>query len=123
MPLGHKEEVVQVIPVDVSRMQVLVVGEPVAQFDEAGKAKLDRATGRPQWSVAVTLISDGRADTVRLSLPEGGFPKELVIGMFIVPEGLQLIFWTKKDGTSGIMFTARSVKVAGGLPGLKSVAA
>lgn len=112
----------QQIPVDVSRLTVLVVGEPVAQFEEDGKPKLDRATGRPSWSLVVTIISEGRADTVRLSVPEGGFPKELAIGTFIVPEGMQLIYWTKKDGTSGIMFTAKSVKLAGGLAGVKVAA-
>lgn len=110
----------QQIPVDASKLQVLVVGEPVAQFKD-GQARLDRETGRPLWNLEVTLIAQGRAETVRLSLPEGGFPKELGIGTFLIPEGLVVIPW-KKDGGSGLMWAARSVKVVGGLAGVKAAA-
>ncbi len=63
----------RVIPVDASRLTVLVVGEPTAQTRD-GKAVLDRATEKPLWNLDVTVIGEGRAETVQLALPEGGFP-------------------------------------------------
>ena len=75
----------RVIPVDASRLKVLVVGEPTAQTRD-GKAVLDRATDKPMWNLDVTVIGEGRAETVQLALPEGGFPKDLGIGAVIFPE-------------------------------------
>lgn len=101
---------------------MVVVGAPTAQFKD-GQARLDRETGRPLWSVEVTLIADRGAETVRLSLPEGGFPKDLAIGAFIIPEGLVVIHWRKNDGSTGLMWAARSGKVVNGLTGVKAAAA
>jgi hypothetical protein len=111
----------KVIPVDVSRLKVLVVGEPIAQM-KAGEAVLDRTSGRPMWNLDVTLIGDGRAETVQLGLPEGGFPKGLGIGALVVPELLVAIPWLK-DNRFGVMVRASSLKVEGGAAGLKGVAA
>ena len=111
----------RVIPVDASRLMVLVVGEPTAQTRD-GKAVLDRATEKPLWNLDVTVIGEGRAETVQLALPEGGFPKDLGIGAVIVPEGMVAVTW-EKNGRSGVMVRAKSVKVQGGQAGLKGVAA
>jgi hypothetical protein len=111
----------RVIPVDTSRLKVLVVGEPTAQMRD-GKAVLDRTTDQPLWNLDVTVIGEGRAETVQLALPEGGFPKGLGIGAMIVPEAMIAVTW-EKNGRSGVMVRAKSVKVEGGQAGLKGAAA
>ena len=111
----------RVIPVDVSRLKVLVVGEPTAQMRD-GQAVLDRTTNQPQWNLDVTVIGEGRAETVQMTLPEGGFPKGLGIGALVVPEAMVAVTW-EKNGRSGVMVRAKSVKVEGGQAGLKGVAA
>jgi hypothetical protein len=112
---------VRVIPVDANRLQMVVVGEPTAQLKD-GQAVLDRNTGRPRWNIDVTVIAESRAETVQLAVPEGGFPKELGIGAFVIPESMVAIHW-EKAGRSGVMLSAKSVKVAGGSGAVKGVAA
>ena|SRR6516165_2906007 len=110
----------RVIPVDANRLKVLVVGEPTAQIKD-GKAVLDRATEQPLFNLDVTVIGEGRAQTVQLALPENGFPKGLGIGAVIVPEAMVAVTW-EKNGRSGVMVRAKSVKVEGGQAGLKGAA-
>jgi hypothetical protein len=110
----------RVIPVDANRLKVLVVGEPTAQIKD-GKAVLDRATDQPLFNLDVTVIGEGRAQTVQLALPENGFPKGLGIGAVIVPEAMLAVTW-EKNGRSGVMVRAKSVKVEGGQAGLKGAA-
>jgi hypothetical protein len=97
------------------------VGEPIAQTRD-GNAVLDRPTDKPLWNLDVTMIGEGRAETVQLALPEGGFPKDLGIGAVIIPEGMVAVTW-EKNGRSGVLVRAKSVKVAGGQAGVKGVAA
>jgi hypothetical protein len=111
----------RVIPVDASRLKVLVVGEPTAQVRD-GVAVLDRASSQPLWNVDVTVIGEGRAETVQLALPENGFPKGLGIGAMVIPEGMVAVTWDK-NGRSGVIVRARSVKVEGGAAGVKGAAA
>lgn len=110
----------KVIPVDTSRIKVLVVGEPTAQMRD-GQAVLDRITNQPLWNVDVTVIGDARAETVQLSLPEGGFPKGLGIGTVVIPEEMVAVTW-QKNGRAGVMVRARSIKVEGGQAALKGAA-
>ena len=110
----------RVIPVDANRLKVLVVGEPTAQIKD-GKAVLDRTTEQPLFNLDVTVIGEGRAQTVQLALPENGFPKGLGIGAVIVPEAMLAVTW-EKNGRSGVMVRAKSVKVEGGQAGLKGAA-
>ena len=110
----------RVIPVDANRLKVLVVGEPTAQIKD-GKAVLDRTTEQPLFNLDVTVIGEGRAQTVQLALPENGFPKGLGIGAVVVPEAMVAVTW-EKNGRSGVMVRAKSVKVEGGQAGLKGAA-
>ena len=66
----------------------------------------------------MTLIGEGRAETVQLALPEGGFPKGLGIGTVVIPEAMVAVTW-EKNGRSGVMVRAKSIKVEGGQAGLK----
>ena len=111
----------KVIPVDASRLKLLVVGEPSAQMRD-GQAVLDRTTNQPLWNLDVTVIGEGRAETVQMTLPEGGFPKGLGIGALVIPEAMLAVTW-EKNGRSGVMVRAKSVKVEGGQAGVKGVAA
>jgi hypothetical protein len=111
----------RVIPVDASRLKVLVVGEPTQQMRD-GVPALDRSTNLALWNLDVTVIGEGRAQTVQLSLPEGGFPKNLGIGSMVVPVDMVAITW-EKNGRWGVMVRASSVKVEGGTTGLKAAAA
>ena len=110
----------RVIPVDANRLKVLVVGEPTAQIKD-GKAVLDRATDQPLFNLDVTVIGEGRAQTVQLALPENGFPKGLGIGAFIVPDSWVAVKW-EKDGRHGEIYRVKSVKVEGGQAALKGAA-
>jgi hypothetical protein len=116
-----KGEKVKVIPVDASRLQLVVVGEPTAQYKD-GQAVLDRDTGRPRWNIDVTVIGESRAETIQLAVPEGGFPKELGVGAFVTPEAMVAIHW-ERNGRWGVMLSAKSVKAAGGSAAVKGVAA
>jgi len=109
----------KVIPVDATRLTMLVVTEPRAQLKD-GQPVLDRRTGRPMWNLDVAVIIEGRADMTTLGLPEGGFPKELGAGGLIVPELMVAIPWAKPE-RSGVMTRADAVKLEGGRAGLKAV--
>jgi hypothetical protein len=110
----------RVIPVDASKLKVLVVGEPTAQVKD-GKAVLDRTTDQPLFNLDVTVIGEGRAETVQWTLPENGFPKGLGIGALVAPESWVAVKW-EKDGRHGEMHRVKSVKVEGGQAGLKGAA-
>lgn len=110
----------RVIPVDERRIKVLVVGEPTVQ-ERDGQPMLDRNTKQALWNLNVTIIGDSRAETVQLTLPEGGFPKNIGIGAIVVPEEMVAVTW-EKNGRSGVMVRAKSVKVEGGLVGTKAAA-
>lgn len=109
-------------PVDVSRVQVMVVREPREAIRD-GKPVMDRDTGRPQWNIDVAVITPFGVETEELGVPEGGFPKELTAGTFIIPEAWTAIKWQNNKGNHGEFQRAKSVKVAGGSAGLKNVAA
>lgn len=111
----------RVIPVDTSKIKVLVVGEPRAQVRN-GEAVLDRNTNQALWNLDVTVIGEARAETVQLSLPEGGFPKTIGVGAVVVPQDMVAVTW-EKNGRSGVMVRATSLKVEGGQAVLKGVAA
>ena len=111
----------RIIPVDTSRLKMVVVGEPAQQIKD-GQAIMDRETGRPQWNIEITVIGEARAETVQLSLPEGGFPRELGVGAFIVAEGMTAFHW-EKPPRWGVVLRAKSIKVVGGVAGVKGVAA
>lgn len=110
-----------VIPVDVSQLKVLVVGEPKPQMKD-GQAIVDRVTNHPMWNLDVTVIGEDRAETVQLALPEGGFPKNLSLGTVVIPEGMIAVAWSK-NGRSGVMVRAKSVRVEGGSTATKGAAA
>lgn len=110
----------RVIPVDASRLKMLVVGEPIAQMRD-GQTVLDRETNQALWNLDVTVIGESRAETIQLTLPEGSFPKGLGIGSIVVPEHMVAVTW-EKNGRSGVMVRAKSVRVEGGQAGLKGAA-
>jgi hypothetical protein len=110
------------IPVDVSKIRAVVVGEPTAQMKN-GAPYLDRDSGLPMWRIPVTLMGDFRAVTVELGIAEGGFPKGLAPGAFVIPETMAVILFDRKEGGLGAMWRVKSVKVEGGSAGLKGVAA
>jgi hypothetical protein len=118
----------RVIPVDSHRLRVLVVKEPQPQHTRDGGPVLDRVTSQTMWQVDVALMvvddkgEAGRVEAVQLALPENGFPKGLGMGTVVVPENMVAITWSK-DGRSGVMVRADSVKVAGGQAGMKQAAA
>jgi hypothetical protein len=99
------------IPVDVGQLKFLVVGQPVPQMRD-GQPYRDREWDLPMFNIDVTVIGD-RAETIQLSVPEGGFPKELNIGVMIVPEQLVVVCWDK-NGRQGQIVRARAIKVQGG---------
>lgn len=110
-----------VIPVDANQLKVLVVGEPKPQMRD-GQAVVDRTTNHPMWNLDVTVIGEDRAETVQLALPEGGFPKNLSIGTVVVPEGMVAVAWSK-NGRSGVMVRAKSVRAEGTPSATKGAAA
>jgi hypothetical protein len=117
----------RVIPVDSHRLRVLVVKEPQPQHSKTGEPVKDRA-GVVMWQVDVALMviddkgETGRVEAVQLALPENGFPKGLGMGTLVIPENMVAISWAK-DGRSGVMVRADSVKVVGGQAGVKQAAA
>lgn len=111
----------RMIPVDVSRLKFVVVGEPAAQMRDS-VAAFDRNGQEPLWNLDLTVIGEGRAETVQFSLPEGGFPKDLGVGAMNVPEEMVAVTW-EKNGRSGVMVRTKSRKVEGGSAGVRGVTA
>jgi hypothetical protein len=98
----------------------LVVGQPVAQIRD-GQPYRDRDLDLPMFNIDLTVIGE-RAETIQLSVPEGGFPKELTIGVVVVPEQMAVVNW-ERNGRQGQIVKARAIKVQGGSAGLKAAAA
>ena len=118
----------RVIPVDSHRLRVLVVKEPQPQRTKDGSPVLDKITSQTMWQVDVALMvvddkgEAGRVEAIQLALPENGFPKGLGMGTLVIPENMVAISWSK-DGRSGVMVRADSVKVVGGQAAMKQAAA
>jgi hypothetical protein len=52
----------------------------------------------------------------------GGFPKELAIGVVVVPEQMAVVNW-ERNGRQGQIVKARAIKFQGGSAALKAAAA
>jgi len=69
------------------------------------------------WQVDVALMvidekgEAGRVEAIQMALPENGFPKGLGMGTLVTPENMVAISWSK-DGRSGVMVRADSVKMS-----------
>jgi hypothetical protein len=110
------------IPVDISKIRAVVVGDPTAQIRD-GAPVLDRTTGQPIWKIPATMMGDFRAFTVDLGVPEGGFPKTLGAGAFLGFNSLIVVTFDRKEGGLGVTWRDKSVKIEGGSAGVKGVAA
>lgn len=98
-PFLTERKEMPIIPLDVTRLQFLVAGESGGQRPDAQRM-LDRSTQKPLWHPDVTVIGEGRAEIVQLSLSEGGFPKGLAERAIILPESIGAVS-LGENGLSG----------------------
>jgi hypothetical protein len=90
---------------------MLVVGKPRPQIKDrtTGELKTDEATKSVVHNLDVTVMVEDRAETVAVSIPEVGIPKDLAVGTMVVPEQMTAICW-EKPNRHGVMVTVRAVK-------------
>lgn len=96
------------IRVDCTSLTAVVVGLPRPQVRD-GVAVADRASGRPVVDIDMTLITDGRPESIQVSLPDNGFPPDLAVGTVVTFEALVCITW-EKNGRHGLMWRAQAVR-------------
>lgn len=81
----------------------------VQDFDTK-QPKHDEATGAPLFSVQVALVVEGdRPEVVKVSGPIKG---EIVEGDNLALDGLTAMFYTLKDGKSGLSLKAQTIRKA-----------
>ncbi len=79
--------------------------EPVSEFG-SGEPKLDKATGKPIYVVAVVWITETDTEVIKVRTP--GAPQGLTMGAPVVLTNLVASPWTMAE-RSGVSFRADSV--------------
>ncbi|KIE28157.1 regulatory protein [Streptomyces sp. MUSC 125] len=83
---------------------------------ETGEIARDRDSGESLYTVTVMLMEDGRAEILKITLPESGLPAGLKAGAMVKPLDLVAIPWArvqKGQLQDGIAFRASSLELAG----------
>jgi hypothetical protein len=106
---------VRSIPMDTARMTLICVIEPKPQIKnfQTGEVATDRDTGANLFNVDLTVIADGRAESIQVSIPEPGLPKGLKMGDVVAATDMSAFLW-EKNGRHGTMFRAKALTVKAG---------
>jgi len=107
-----KEINMLVLPIEGSHA-LLVLAVPVPQFkDKAnGVMATDRVTGAPLVEVPLALtVEGGQPQVLRVSLPQPGVPKDLVVGQAVRASGLTFVAG-EKNGRAWQIFRASALTV------------
>lgn len=88
-----------------ARIQVLVKptdtyitgtnGAPKIKNPETGEIATDRDTGETLYTVTVMQMSDGRAEILKITVPESGLPAGLTAGVMVRPVDLIATPWAR----------------------------
>jgi hypothetical protein len=93
------------IPVDDRKMSFTVATPPRRQ------SKPNPYTGEIDWDVDLLAVTDdGKADLLRVTVPESGLVKGLTPLTAVEVEGLVARVWEKQDGRHGVMFACDAMR-------------
>jgi hypothetical protein len=89
----------RVIPIDDRKMTLTVATPPRRQ------SKPNPFTGEIDFDVDVLAVTeDGKADLLRVTVPESGLAKNVVPLVAVQVDGFIGRVWEKQDGRHGVMF-------------------
>jgi hypothetical protein len=95
----------RVIPIDDRKMTLTVATAPRRQ------PKPNPFTGEIDWDVDLLAVtSDGKADLLRVTVPESGMAKNLAPLTPVQVEGFIARVWEKQDGRHGVMFACDALR-------------
>ncbi|MEU5214701.1 hypothetical protein AB0G79_00660 [Streptomyces sp. NPDC020807] len=86
------------IPVLVKPTDTYITGTgaaPKIKNPETGEIATDRDTGESLYTVTVMQMSDGRAEILKMTVPESGVPAGLVPGVMVRPVELIATPWAR----------------------------
>lgn len=70
-------------------------GAPKIKNPETGEIATDRDTGETLYTVTVMQMSDGRAEILKITVPESGLPVGLTAGVMVRPVDLIATPWAR----------------------------
>ncbi|WAL96539.1 hypothetical protein [Streptomyces sp. Je 1-369] len=106
------------IPVRILDTTIGIVGTlPEQRYVDMEKTQesKDRDTGERLFHVTVMLMEDGRAEMMRITVPESGLPNGLQIGSVVRPVDLFATPWARINNgnlSDGVAYRAKSLDLA-----------
>ncbi|MBO8195591.1 hypothetical protein ITI46_28655 [Streptomyces oryzae] len=105
------------VRVDVSASSYMVATLPVPKVrnQETGELYADQKTGEPLATVNLVETLDGRAQLIKVTIPESGAPEGLAPGAQVVPRGMIASPWANKFGdqvNTGLAYRAEGLEAA-----------
>ncbi|MFE5673804.1 hypothetical protein ACFQ7B_00570 [Streptomyces erythrochromogenes] len=70
-------------------------GTPKIKNPQTGEIAMDRDTGETLYTVTVMQMSDGRAEILKITVPESGLPVGLAPGVMVRPVELIATPWAR----------------------------
>jgi hypothetical protein len=105
------------IPVDLGKLSLfMVTSAPEVRVDiNTGEVRTDRASGLPSFLVGLLVKVEGERRAYVLDVQVPGEPVGVVEGVFVDLDGLEAAPW-ERDGRSGVVYRAKSIKPAASGP-------
>ncbi|MGI5469896.1 hypothetical protein [Streptomyces sp. CA-132043] len=103
-----------------SRFMVGIAPMPKVKDPETGEIATDRETGKTLYTVTLFLTEEGRAEMLKLTVPQGGFPEDLAPGMQVEPVELFATPWARMFNgqvSDGVAYRAAALKLSGATGG------
>ncbi len=100
------------IKMDTAGSTLICVVEPKPQIKnyQTGEVYTDRETGAPVMTVGLTIIEEGRAESLEMGVPQPGLPEGLKMGDVVTATGMTAFLW-EKPGKHGVMFSAKALTI------------
>ncbi|MEU2432936.1 hypothetical protein ABZ611_26185 [Streptomyces sp. NPDC007861] len=68
---------------------------PKLRNPETGEIAKHRETGQPLFTVSLVETYEGRAQVLKVTIPENGLPKNLTVGQAVIPVNLTATPWAR----------------------------
>lgn len=94
----------------------LVVTAPVVKLrnPETGEIAKHRETGQPLFAISLVETVDGRAQVLKVTVPEAGLPKNITVGQAVRPLNLTATPWARLFNTDqlseGVLYRADALE-------------
>jgi hypothetical protein len=87
---------------------------PKVRNPETGEIAKHRESGQRLFTVSVVETYEGRAQVLKLTVPENGLPKNLTVGLQVTPVNLTATPWarlfTADQLSEGVMYRADALE-------------